>query len=459
MKNISLAERVCESFYAENLAQCLESISKLQNIGELRFDLSGLAISDLKHIIASTEKSLIFTCRTPKVHKINAIKAYQKAIDVGFQYIDIDFFMDGDILQQLHSLEKTQIILSFHNYEQTPPKYELINILDELKSTHPHIIKVATLLKSKEDIKILEELQSEYRDAIIMGMGEWAVESRIKSIRAGAAFTYLALEKQQSTAKGQVNFMEFQDSYISYRGGEKLKLAVIGNPIAHSKSPELFHGFFMHDGVKGVYEKIELEDIEEIEILKKHFDGFNVTAPFKQAIIPYLDALELSAQKIGAVNTIYQKAGKWMGDNTDFKGIIEAIVSATDISKIESCLIIGAGGAARAAAYAMNHSKIKCSIINRTFSKAETLAKEFETVAHQKVHLEDYQLLINTTPQPFSIINSEELNEQHIVLDAIYPNSVFAKHSSEKNFKLISGEVWLKEQALEAFRFFLKEAI
>lgn len=456
MRNISLVERVCESFYAENLEQSLNSINKLQHIGELRFDLSGLAISDLEHITASTEKNLIFTCRTPKIHKINAIKAYQKAIDVGFQYIDIDFFVDGDILQQLHSIEKTQIILSFHNYEQTPPKYELLNILDELKSAHPHLLKLSTFLKSRSDILVLEELQSVYQDAIIMGMGEWAVESRIKSIRSGAPFTYLALEIQQSTAKGQVSFKEFQEYYLRFREAEEIRLAVIGNPIAHSKSPKLFKNLFADDELEGVYEKIELENISEIEMLKKHYNGFNVTAPFKQSIIPYLDELSSSAKKIGAVNTVYQKDGKWMGENTDFKGIIEAVKSVMEASKIKNCLIIGAGGAARAAAFAMNHSNIKSNIINRTFSRANDLAQDFNLTAIEKANLNDFQLIINTTPEPFSVINPEEMNCNHIVLDAIYPNSLFARYASEIGFTLIRGEVWLKEQALEAYRIFKK---
>jgi 3-dehydroquinate dehydratase/shikimate dehydrogenase len=456
MKNVSLAERVCESFYAERLSDALIALGKLQNMGELRFDLSGLGLNDLEHIITSTDKELIFTCRTPKVKKLKAIQAYQKAIDVGFQYIDIDFFIDGDILPQLHLLEKTRLILSFHNHEETPPKKMLTNILDELKSTHPHLAKLASFLKTEEDLQVLEALQSEYNNVIVMGMGERAVESRIRSIRAGAAFTYIALNKNQSTAQGQVDYKEFQEQFIQFRRAEEIKLAVLGNPIAHSKSPELFKNLFLDEEIKGVYEKMELEDIQEFEMLKKHYDGFNVTAPFKQNIIPFLDDLSRAAKSIGAVNTIYQKEGKWIGDNTDYKGIIEAINSATDILKIESCLIIGAGGAARAAAYAMNRSNINSTIINRTISKAAGLAQEFNLSVIEKANLENFQLIINTVPEPFYVINPDELNSNHIVLDAIYPNSHFERYSSEIGFLLIRGEVWLEKQALEAFWIFQK---
>jgi shikimate dehydrogenase len=233
-----------------------------------------------------------------------------------------------------------------------------------------------------------------------------------------------------------------------------MKLAVLGNPIGHSKSPDLFKTFFYDEEVIGVYEKIELENIGEIEILKKHYDGFNVTAPFKQSMIAYLDELSEAAQKIGAVNTVYQKEGKWIGENTDYKGILEAIRSCTDFSKIRKVLILGAGGAARAAAYAMNQTNIPCFVINRTYGKAVQLANDFNIYAIEEAPLQDIQLIINTVPEPFSVISPEELTPHHIVLDAIYPKSAFARSASEIGFILIRGEVWLKEQALEAYRIF-----
>jgi len=457
MRNMSLIEQVCESFYVESMAEGLNAVANLQNIGELRFDLSNISLDYISTLKNATTKELVFTCRTQSIRKADAVKAYQKAIDAGFDYIDIDFFVDGDLLQQLHSLEKTKLILSYHNFDKTPPKYELIHILDELKSAHPHIIKMATLLASEEDIQVLEVLQNEYKNSIIMGMGEFAIKSRIKSLRAGAPFTYLALNPEKSTAKGQMGFQEFQGNYIRFRGAEEIKLAVIGNPIAHSKSPVLFINLLADEEIDGVYEKIELDDIREFESLKKHYDGFNVTAPYKQSIIPHLDELKQTAQSIGAVNTVYQKDGKWIGDNTDYRGIIEAINYATDISKIENCLIIGAGGAARAAVFAMNHSKINATIINRTSSKAKDLADEFSAISLEQANLNDYQLIINTVPEPFAVINPEELNTNQIVLDAIYPNSVFTRYAFENGFILIRGEVWLEKQALAAYRIFLNK--
>lgn len=454
MRNISLAERVCESFFSDSLTEAIVSVQNLKGIGELRYDLSTLNLNELATIKESSAMPLLFTCRTHQIRVSEATKAYQKAIDLGYDYIDIDFFIDGKILEHLHSLKNTKLILSYHNYDGTPPKYKLITILDELKAAKPHIIKMATLLRSEEDIQILEELQTEYKNAIVIGMGEWAISSRIRSLRAGAPFTYIALYENQSTAKGQVGFKCFQQEYLKFRGKETIKLAVLGNPIAHSKSPDLFKTFFYDEEVIGVYEKIELENIGEIEILKKHYDGFNVTAPFKQSMIPYLDELSEAAQKIGAVNTVYKKNGKWNGDNTDFKGILEAIRSRSDLSKIQKCLILGAGGAARAAAYAMKQTNIPCFVINRTYGKAVQLANDFNVYAIEEAPLQDIQLIINTIPEPFSIISPEELTPHHIVLDAIYPKSAFARPASEIGFILIRGEVWLKEQALEAYRIF-----
>jgi len=457
MRNLSLVERVCESFYAKSIDSALKSVSSIRHIGELRFDLSELTLEDISQIQKASERKLIFTCRTNKVLPFSALEAYKEAILSGFNYIDIDFFEDRYLLDKLLQLiqnHPTRLILSYHNYQLTPTELELKKTLKELGSSEADIIKISTLVQSKDDIETLVRCQKNTPNSVIMGMGEWAVESRIRCLRAGALFTYLALHLNQTTAKGQADFIGFQKSFNEFRGGEKLKLAVLGNPITHSKSPDLFHGFFKQDGIKGVYEKIELEDIEEIEILKKQFDGFNVTAPFKQSIIPYLDELSEAAQKIGAVNTVYQKDDKWVGDNTDFIGILKAIESAKNPSEIRNCLILGAGGAARAAAFAMQKAQISTTILNRTYSKALALSDEFSVQSVQEINIYDFQLIINTIPEPFSLVNETELNKHHIVLDAVYPSSFFEEPSSKIGFTFIPGELWLVGQAEESYRIF-----
>lgn len=462
MRNRSLDGRVCESFFAHDLSSALNAIEKIKSLGELRFDLSELHIDDIKTIKDKTDNKLIFTCRGGKFSEDLILQAYQKAIESDYDFIDIDLQHDGYLLSSLYpalSQSSCQLILSYHNYDETPSLKNLEEIIHKLESSKANIIKIATLTHQQNDVEILMKAQNSKKDIICLGMGEFATESRIQSILNGGAFTFTAFDLSKSTAKGQLDYDSFQDAYMNYRGGKSIKLAVLGNPISHSKSPVLFKGFFEDNKINGLYEKIELEQIQEFDTLKTQYDGFNITAPFKQSIIPLLDELSDAATKIGAVNTVYKSNDKWFGGNTDFLGILNSIEEEISFSEIKNCLIIGAGGAARAAAFAMNSIGVDTTITNRTHSKAQKLADEFSITAKENINIEDYQIIINTVPNPFLLINPASLQTNHIILDAIYPQSLFIPFQKEHGFTFIKGEKWLYHQAKTAYTIFTNSEI
>jgi len=459
IRNLSLKEKVCESFFANNLQDAIKITSKINAFGELRFDMSNLEIKDLSNIKKLHSKPLIFTCRKGKLTEELRLQAYLKAIELNFKFIDLDISHDLDLFEQVKTSlmsVKTKLIISYHDYQATRSIEELKQVVKQSSLCKPDIIKIVSTVNSNNDIEILENLQKEHAKTICFGMGSFATESRIRSLRNGGDFTYVAYDKKKGTANGQIDYHDFEKAYTKYRGVEKVKLAVIGNPIIHSKSPQIFNMLFNENNVQGVYEKLELSEVSEFLEISKYYDGFNITAPFKQSIIAYLDKLSGAAQKIGAVNTIFKKNGLSYGDNTDFIGILKAIDEYIPISTIKNCLILGSGGAAKAAAYAMSISNIPTTICNRTHTKAEQLAQDYnqKSVHKNKLHLQDYHLIINTTPQPFHLINNESLQKEHVVLDAIYHHSYFAKEQF-RSFILIEGEKWLNEQAKAAYKLFI----
>lgn len=459
MRNRSLDGRICESFFAEDLSSALRVLEKIKSLGELRFDLSNLHHDDIKTIRRNTKHKLIFTCRGENLSEEAHLKSYRAAIESNYEYIDIDHGYDGHLLSSLHtslSHSSCQLILSYHNYEKTPSLNELDEIINNLTSSSTDLIKITTLTHSIQDVEKLISVQKSYQNIICLGMGQFATQSRIQSLINGGNFTFVAFDSSKTTAKGQVDYEGFQEAYMDDSRGKAIKLAVLGNPIAHSKSPDLFKGFFEDDKINGDYEKIELENVAEFEALKSQYDGFNVTAPYKQSIIPFLYECSNAAKKIGAVNTIFKRNGKWIGDNTDYLGILKAIEEKIAFSDIKNCLIIGAGGAARAAVFAMKSIGVSSSIINRTKAKAKNLAEEFAIESPKIIDIKSYQLIINTTPNPLSLLNPELLQANHIILDAIYPNSIFIPYQKEKEFNLIHGESWLYHQAKSAYQIFLK---
>jgi len=463
IRNQSLKGRVCESFFADNMQETIEILSKIDAFGELRFDMSHFEIEDLSIIKKQNTRPLIFTCRKGKLSEELRLIAYRKAIELNFEFIDLDISYDLELLEEVKvSLEssKTKLIISYHDFNSTPSIDTLKQVVKQSSLYEPNIIKIVSTVSSLNDLETLELLQKTHPKTIFFGMGTLATECRIKSLRNGGVFTYVAHDKNKGTASGQIDYHDFEKAYTQFRGAEKVKLAVLGNPISHSKSPQIFDTLFEQNKVNGVYEKIELSEASEFLEISEHYDGFNVTAPFKQSIIPYLKELSEAAKKIGAVNTIYKKDESWYGDNTDFIGILEAIKQNCKLSDIKSCLILGAGGAARAAANAMSISKIPTTICNRTLSKAELLAQDFlmDYVHQDDINLSNYHLIINTSPQPFSLIDKESLQKKHIVLDAIYHHSAFEKEK-HKGFQFIDGKNWLIEQAKAAYLLFISKIL
>ncbi len=462
IRNHSIEERICESFYGNSFSSIQSSIKKIHSLGEWRFDLSGLMVDDISKVKECTNKSLIFTCRKSQIDETDRLKAYSIALQAHYEYIDLDLNEDIKILKELEKEihnSSTQLILSYHNYTETPHINDLKHWIQKAKSSNADLIKVAcATVNEKEDLQVLSELQNTNKNTICFAMGQAATKSRINSLLNDGKFTYAALKIDKTTALGQADYATLARLYQQTLMAKEIRLAVIGKPIAHSKSPAIFKELFEQNNINGSYEKLELSSIEDFEKIKEDYIGFNVTAPYKQSIIKHLNSLSQEAQSIGAVNTIYKKGDQWIGENTDFLGIIQSLKNSVNNFnwKQISFLILGAGGASRAAIYAAKSLGNRIYICNRTYSKAQNLAQEFQThsIKKEDLNLQDFTVIINTIPEPFSLINVQQLNKQHIILDAIYPHSKFSPYHIEQGFQLIPGEYWLWNQAMAAFSIF-----
>ncbi|KAK9465779.1 shikimate-5-dehydrogenase [Lipomyces arxii] len=163
-----------------------------------------------------------------------------------------------------------------------------------------------------------------------------------------------------------------------------MKYYIFGHPISHSLSPTIHNAAFKYLGLDSKYYLYDLPKFDsglvKSVITSDSFGGASVTVPHKLDIISVLDEITPSAKVIGAVNTIIVRDGKFVGDNTDWTGILDC-VQAVSTTEPKNGLVIGAGGAARAAVYALSKLGLKSIYIyNRTVSKAEELKEEFKAV-------------------------------------------------------------------------------
>ncbi|CQR46915.1 Shikimate dehydrogenase [Paraliobacillus sp. PM-2] len=253
-----------------------------------------------------------------------------------------------------------------------------------------------------------------------------------------------------------------------------MKLGLIGYPIKHSLSPWIHKQFLQQINQKGQYKLYETSDIELPETIEKikqdDLRGYNVTVPYKQAIIPYLDELDIYAEKIGAVNTVVCDNGKWIGYNTDGLGYIQAVKA--DYPELftgkKNVLVIGAGGAARGIFYALcQESFERVDIANRTIEKAMTLkslnqTKQVKTncvtFEEAEKNIDNYHLIIQTTSvgmnEDVAILSLDNLLHETVVSDIVYQPllTTFLREARDQGAKIHQGHTMLLNQAKLAFQ-------
>lgn len=232
------------------------------------------------------------------------------------------------------------------------------------------------------------------------------------------------------------------------------KFAVIGNPIAHSKSPDIFGLLFRNFDPDAKYIRISLDSAEEMfkMIGKYNISGFNVTSPFKEDVFHLLKDTDPVSKKTGAVNLVLCRNGSYYGFNTDVYGIQHALIFNNVEAKDKKCIVLGSGGAAKSAVYALQDLGGDVYICNRTDSKAEKIAEDFSCNQIEfkefSDNMEDTFLLVSTVSemsQEFGGITSNA-----IVLEANYKSPVFGVNCK----RYIGGYDWLINQALKSFELF-----
>jgi shikimate dehydrogenase len=263
-------------------------------------------------------------------------------------------------------------------------------------------------------------------------------------------------------------------------------LGLTGFPLSHSLSPKLHNAALTAAGLEGSYSLFPVNPAhpEALTALlggvrSGEIHGLNVTIPHKQAVIPLLDELSETAKAIGAVNTIYMRNGRLIGDNTDAAGFWMDVSAKLDIrnSKIEnrvpsieyqisnneyrkSAIVLGAGGSARAVVFALQAHGWEVSVAARRIEQAQALVTEFGLQAAQSLDspISNFDLLVNTTPLGMTP-NTEtcawdaDFPPEAFVYDLVYnpPETLLMKRARAADLQASNGLGMLIEQAALAF--------
>jgi 3-dehydroquinate dehydratase/shikimate dehydrogenase len=380
---------------------------------ELRLDYLGdftqLETSLHQMLVRLHSPQTIATCRREeaggafKGNVEEQVQILAAAARAGCQWVDLEWESirkDGSTLLEL--LHPAKVIVSHHDYRRTPALGPLYRQIARLPVD---MVKVATMaLRLRDNLQIrqlLKTYQSRKPKLVAVAMGSSGIPSRLLALLWGSAFTYAA-PSHGAVAPGQVAADLMRSVYRVEQLDQRTQLyGVVGSHASISLSPVMQNAAFQAKHVNAVFLPCQTQQLGDFLDFARRaaLAGFAVTMPYKRAILRSLDWADPLAMSIGACNTVAVQHGKWRGWNTDAAAVVEVLTKRLRLSG-SRVLILGAGGAARAAAYALSAEGADVIIAARREEKGRSLARAVkgEAVSWESAEGLDVDAVINATP-------------------------------------------------------------
>jgi 3-dehydroquinate dehydratase/shikimate dehydrogenase len=387
-----------------------------------------------------------------------------KSSAAGCQLVDVELQSavrcNPEQLQKLRS--KSALILSHHDFRGTKNLDKTLEKMVSIPADFYKIVSTATTLSDNVAImKFLEE-NSNKHSLIGLCMGEQGIISRVLGVRAGSMFTFAAVSKDERTAPGQATAQELRSTYrIEQIDAATRVYGVAGDPVAHSLSPAIMNAALHRENVNGVYVALHAKTLKDLLTCVREIPihGLSINMPYKQAILSHLDNTDSQTTKIGACNTVVRAHdGKLYGFNTDAVGVVRPLEQRITLEKAK-ILVLGAGGAARAAVFGLKERGAEVYILNRSAIAAQKLARQARarTIKRPDLKKVDFDVIINATPVGMNNTRETPLNAEEIkaryLFEMIYdpPETQFVKLAMERGVEVIPGTEMFVHQAARQF--------
>jgi 3-dehydroquinate dehydratase/shikimate dehydrogenase len=387
-----------------------------------------------------------------------------KAHAAGCQIVDLEIQSalksKPEAIARLRS--RAGLILSFHDFRATRNLDETLGKMLKIPADFYKVVTTATTLS--DNVAMMKFLQKQSAKHALIGlcMGEQGIISRVLNVRAGSAFTFGAVSADLKTAPGQVTTQDLRSIYrIDQVDTATRVYGVAGDPIEHSLSPVIMNTALRRENVNGVYLPLHAKTLKDLIhcVREIPLHGLSITMPYKQAILPYLDNTDAHTSKIGACNTVVRgQEGKLYGFNTDVAGVVRPLEQRLSIENAK-VLVLGAGGAARAAVFGLKERGAEVWILNRTSAKAQKLARQAKAHTIKRADLRKiaFDVIINATPVGMGNTLDCPLKDQEIqarvVFDMVYDpvETHLLQVARAKGIAVIPGVEMFVQQAARQF--------
>jgi 3-dehydroquinate dehydratase / shikimate dehydrogenase len=354
------------------------------------------------------------------------------------------------------------VILSFHDFRATRNLEKTLEKMLKIPADFYKVVSTATTLS--DNVAMMKFLQAESEKNALIGlcMGEQGTISRVLSVRAGSVFTFGAVNADRKTAPGQISAQQLRSIYrIDQVDAATRVYGVAGDPIEHSLSPIIMNTALRRENVNAVYLPLHAKTLKDLVYCMREIPlhGLSITMPYKQAIMPYLDNSDSHTSRIGACNTVVRgQEGKLYGFNTDTAGVVRPLEQRLSLEGAK-VLVVGAGGAGRAAVFGVKERGAEVWILNRSSVKAQKLARQAKahTIKRADLRRLAFDVIINATPVGMGNARDCPLKDDEIqarvVFDMVYEpvETHLLQVARSKGIAVVSGIEMFVHQAARQF--------
>jgi len=469
--------KVCLALSGDTIDDMLaiaESMARDNPFLEFRLDYLKQPLAALPKIHRFLEThqyvTAIGTCRRAenggrfKGSLASQLEVLTKAHATGCQIVDLEIQSalkaKREAIARLRS--RAGLIVSFHDFRATRNLDETLEKMLKVPADFYKVVSTATTLSDNVTMMTFLQTQSDKHALIGLCMGEQGIISRVLSVRAGSVFTFGAVSADLKTAPGQISAGDLRSIYrIDQVDAATRVYGVAGDPVEHSLSPVIMNTALRRENVNGVYLPLHAKTLKDLMrcVREIPLHGLSVTMPYKQSILAHLDNTDAHTTKIGACNTVVRgQDGKLYGFNTDAAGVVRPLEQRLSIENAK-VLVLGAGGAARAAVFGLKERGAEIWILNRTSVKGQKLARQAKARTIKRADLRKiaFDVIINATPVGMGNTRDCPLKDEEIqsrvVFDMVYDpvETHLLQVARAKGIAVIPGVEMFVQQAARQF--------
>jgi len=463
--------QICVTLAEETTAAIIDrmvDLSPSADLFEIRADLAREL--DLITLLRARDKPLLFTCRSVSEggrakdahpeRKEMLIEASKR----GFDYVDIEHRVP--VYEVIASRVGKGLVVSFHDFEDTPQ--DLDTLYAEMCARGADIVKIVVTPRGMADVGRLLDLAARAAakggtPLIALAMGPLGVPTRILAGRYRAPFTFASTAPGAEAAPGQISAAVMDELYRVRRISERTRVyGILGSEVGQSRSPQIHNRAFAACGLDAVYVPLQAESLSGFLEARPALglSGWSVTRPYKVDILKHLDEVDEEAALAGSVNTVVVEGEHLRGLSTDGVGVVVPLAGRLPLEGA-SVLVLGAGGAARAAAFALRRKGAVVTLLARDPEKAAEAGRSIgcDYGALHSAAQRSFEAIVNATPlgggalRSFSPVPAAAFRKGVVAFDMVYEpkETRFLREAREAGATTVSGLEMLLAQAVGQF--------